>query len=345
MEFLKPNKLNKGDIIGIVSPSWGGPGKFPHIFDSGIEVLKEWGLKIKEFSNTRADAQFLYENPKLRAEDVNNAFADKEVKAIITSIGGDDSVRILPFLDKVIIRNNPKILMGFSDTTTLLTFCNQIGLVTFHGPSIMAGFSQMKNYPESIKLVKDFLFSTHTSYNYELFKFYSEGYPDWGEKDNTGKIKPKKENLTGWKWIQGNKKVQGQLFGGNIEVLEFLKETEYWPSPDFWNGKILFLETSEEKPTADQVKYMLRNYGMQGIFDKINGMIFGRNMYYSDEEKKNLDEFILNLLKIEFKHPDLPVVTNIDFGHTDPQFIMPLGVKAEIDCMKKTIKLCENALN
>lgn len=135
--------------------------------------------------------------------------------------------------------------------------------------------------------------------------------------------------------MQGEGKIQGELFGGCIEVFEMLKNTPFWPAEDFWRGKILFLETSEDKPTPDMVKCMFRNYGMQGIFDKIAALIVGRPREYSEREKTELDEKILNVIRIEFKNEKLPIVTNMDFGHTDPQWIMPLGIKAEINCQKK----------
>src|SRR3989344_4764224 len=111
--MIKPAKLKKGDVIGIISPSWGGPNVFPHIYENGLKNLKTLGFEIKEFPTARGDAKYQYQNPKVRAEDVNAAFADKEVKGIITSIGGDDSVRILPFLVKKVFFIIPKFLLAF----------------------------------------------------------------------------------------------------------------------------------------------------------------------------------------------------------------------------------------
>src|SRR3989344_2021892 len=149
MQFIKPNRLQPGDTVAVVSPSWGGPSLFPNIYESGISTLKDkLGLKIKEYPTARMNTEELYKNPKIRATDINNAFADTEVKAIFSTIGGEDSVRILPFLDERIILSNPKIIMGYSDTSTLLQNLNRIGLVTFHGPSIMSGFAQAGNLPE-----------------------------------------------------------------------------------------------------------------------------------------------------------------------------------------------------
>src|SRR3989344_4296807 len=109
MNYKKPTKLKQGDTVAIVSPSWGGPSVFPHVYENGLKILTEWGLKIKEFPTARMDSTFLRENPQVRAKDINDAFADPEVKAIFASIGGNDSVRTVPFLDKDIIYRNPKI--------------------------------------------------------------------------------------------------------------------------------------------------------------------------------------------------------------------------------------------
>ncbi|MCE7749328.1 MAG: LD-carboxypeptidase [Candidatus Heimdallarchaeota archaeon] len=345
MKIIKPKKLQKGDTIGIISPSWGGPNSFPHIYDEGISVLKEMGFQIKEFPTTRAEPEFLYNNPELRATDVNEAFQDEEVSAIIASIGGDDSIRLLPFINEDVIKSNPKIVMGYSDTSILLTFANQLGLVTFNGPSIMAGFSQMRNFPNAIEHVRDMISNTFETYEYQPYNEYVDGYPDWGNKENTGKINEKQTEYLQWNWLQGTSKVEGELFGGCIEVLEFMKGTDYWPEKEFWKGKILFFETSEEKPSPDNVKYMLRNYCVQGIMENIKGILFGRARDYNTIEKEELERLILNVLKKEFGYTDIPIVTNMDFGHTDPQFIMPLGCKLEIDCDKKKISLLESPVS
>lgn len=339
---IKSNKLQKGDTVAVLSPSKGLPSKFPHIFDNGIKILEEkFGLRIKEFPTARMDATKLYENPKIRAEDINNAFFDKDVKAIFTSIGGDDSIRILKYIDTEIVRNNPKIFMGYSDTASLTTFFNQLGLVTFNGPSIMAGFSQMTSFAESEKHIKEVLFSNPDGYEYKPYSNWSNSYKDWSKKEYVGQVNEIKKN-TGWNWIQGESLVTGELFGGCIEIFEMLNGTEYWPKQDFWNGKILFTETSEEKPSPDYVKYALRNYGIQGIFDRIKAILVGRARDYTDEEKKQLESNIVDVVSKEFNHPEIPIITNMDFGHTDPQLILPLGIKAEIDCHNKKFRLTEN---
>lgn len=135
MSFIKPKKLKQGDTIAIVSPSWWWPSRFPDVYEYWISALKKLWFKIKEFPSAKMDADFLYNNPEFRAKDINDAFRDSEVNWIIASIWWDDSVRILPFLDVEIIKNNPKFLMWYSDTTTLTTYLNQLWLVTFNWPA------------------------------------------------------------------------------------------------------------------------------------------------------------------------------------------------------------------
>jgi len=342
--YKKPEKLKKGDTVAIVSPSWGGPSVFPHIYENGLQILREWGLKIKEFPTARMDAAFLRANPKVRARDINEVFADPEVKAIFASIGGNDSIRILPFVDQEVISSNPKILMGYSDISTIHILANLKGLTTFYGPAIMAGFSQMESLPESFKLhVPEILFEPKESYEYKPYQKYCDGYPDWANKENTGKTNPLKLN-DGWHWLQGKGRVQGELFGGCIEVLEMMKATDFWPLRDFWKGKIFFLETSENKPLIHFIDHVLRNYGMLGVYDKISGFIFSRARDYSDNEKKELEEKIISIVAKEFYKPNLPIIANFDVGHTDPQLVLPLGVKTEIDCEARRIRLVESWL-
>ena len=265
MKYLKPAKLKSGDTVAIISPSWGGPSVFPHIYENGLKVLREkFGLKINEYPTARESADKLYNNPKLRARDINDAFADKEVKAIIASIGGDDGIRVLPYLNKRLILKNPKIFMGYSDTSTFNMYLNQLGLVTFNGPAVMAGFSQMENFPDYINHVNNVIFKASNKYEYKPYSEWVMKYPDWSKKENTGKVEEKKKNDS-WHWIQGNSVIKGELFGGCIEIVTMLKGTRFWPKPEFFKGKILFLETSEDKPSPEIVKYELRKSSAQAF--------------------------------------------------------------------------------
>ena len=337
--------MKPGDTVAVISPSAGGPFRFPHVYEAGLASLRALGLVPIDMINTRTDGKVLHDNPEQRADDLNQAFADSTVRGIFASTGGDDSVRILPYLDTETILQHPKVLMGLSDVTTLLAYLSSLGLVTLYGPNVMVGLAQMTSLP------KDFMHHLHTmltadtqGYEYHPYSCWSDGYPDWREIANAMAVKSPTPNDHGWRWLQGRGVTSGSLWGGCIEVLEMMKGTAFWPSQDFWNGKVLFLETSEEKPSFRQVKYMLRNYGMQGVFDRSRGLLIGRARDYTKDEKSKLEQTIVDVVGGEFRRPDLPVVANMDFGHTDPQLVLPLGITVEIDCDRKRITLRKSAL-
>lgn len=343
-DFQKPLRLSPGDKIAVLSPSWGGPSLYPDVFDMGLSQIRDLlGVRIQEYPTTRMNPSELHGNPRLRADDVNAAFADPSVRAIIASIGGDDSVRLLPHLDASLIKSNPKILMGYSDTTILLTYANYLGLVTFNGPSIMAGFAQTKTLPPQFAAhVRQMLSEPSADSAYAPYAERVVKSQRWGVESYTAALEYAPNS--GWRWLQGNSVTQGRLFGGCISVLEFLKGTEWWPKPAFWQDKILFLETSEEKETPEQVARMLRNYGMQSIFDQLSGLLFARPELYTLEERETLFEAIVGVIAGEFGRSDLPIVAEMDFGHEAPQFILPLGVKAEIDCRHQSFRLVESCV-
>ncbi len=341
LTYRRPRALTPGDTVAVLSPSWGGPHSFPHIFERGLATLRGWGLTIKEYPSTRMDATQLRSNTRQRVADIHDAFMDPQVAAIIASIGGDDSMLLLPHLDAALIGRHPKILLGYSDTTTLLTFAHMQGMVTFHGPSVMSGLAQLTSHPTAHRThVHDMLFAHKSAYTYQAARHYSDGYIDWADSQQRIDVLPTQFSR-GWQFLQGKGVHRGQLYGGCIEVLEFLKGTPYWPAPDFWYDKLFFLETSEEKPSITDITRWLRNYGLQGIFHKIAGLMFGRAKDYTLSEQIALDAAILHVVRDEFGAHDLPIVTHVDIGHTEPQWIVPLGVMAHIDCHDQKISLVE----
>lgn len=133
----------------------------------------------------------------------------------------------------------------------------------------------------------------------------------------------------------------GQLWGGCIEVLDMMNGTLAWPGKDFWNDKILFFETSEDKPTPSQIGFVLRNWGMQGILPKLKGLLVARPKSYTDDEKAELDNEIKRIVVDEFECEELNIVTNMDFGHTDPRHLLPLGIDMKIDPVEERMIFTE----
>jgi len=345
--MIKPRKLQPGDKVATVSLSWGGPGAVPHRYEIGKKQLQDaLGLVVVEMPHTLKDPDWLHHHPQARAEDLMAAFADLSIKGIISTIGGDDSIRLLPYLDLDIIRTNPKVLMGSSDTTISHLACFKAGLVTFYGPSIMAGFGENGGpFPYMIEAVRKTLFSAEAVGDIAP---NTDGWTverlAWSNPANQTQ-KRKRNPSTGWRFLQGQGVRQGHLLGGCFEVLDWLRGTEFWPEANAWQDAILFLETSEDAPTPEMVKYGLRTYAALGILPRLSGIIFGRPGGEVPIEKfVEYDKVLLQVVADEAGLTDLPLVTGMDFGHTEPGFVLPYGVQAEIDCERHSFGIIENAV-
>lgn len=146
ISLIKPQKLKPGDRVAAVSLSWGGPGAIPHRYEIGKRQFEqEFGIELVAAPNALRDPEWISANPAARADDLMGAFADPDIKGIVSTIGGDDSIRTLKHLDLDIITQNPKIFLGYSDTTVTHLACFKAGIVSFYGTSIMTGFAENGN--------------------------------------------------------------------------------------------------------------------------------------------------------------------------------------------------------
>jgi len=342
--MIKPGKLKRGDKVATISLSWGGAGDLPNRYEAGKKQLQDcFGLEVIETKNALKSSEWLYKNPEARAEDLMEALADKSIKGIISNIGGEDSIRTLPFIDKDIIKNNPKIFLGFSDSTVTHFCFYKSGVTSFYGTSTLVGFAEnggMHQYQKDD--INQTLFSSKVlgQIKPNITGWTSE-HVDWTNPENQN-IKRQLSNSSGWRFLQGSTIVSGELLGGCVEVLEVLKDTDYWVAPMDWNNKIMFLETSEEKMLPDNFRWIMRNYAASGILGNIQGLILARpsdNLYW-----KEYDDILLQIITEEEGLTDLPILTGMDFGHTCPTFTIPYGIKAEINPITKTFSIVENAL-
>lgn len=346
--MIKPQKLSPGDRVATVSLSWGGPGAIPHRYEAGKKQLQdEFGLTVVEMPHTLKDPNWLNRNPQARANDLMTAFSDPTIAGIVSTIGGDDSIRLLPYLDLDVIRSNPKVVLGYSDTTITHLACFKAGLVTFYGPAIMAGFAEnVGMFPYMVESVRKTLFHAepigsiapnNNGWTVEIL--------DWDEPANQAKRR-KLNPATGWRFLQGKGVRRGHLIGGCFEVLDWLRGTDFWPEADAWQDAILFIETSEEAPSPEVVKYGLRTYAALGILQKLSGILFGRpGGQISLEKHAEYDKVLQQVVAEEAGLDDLPLIAGMDFGHTDPMFVLPYGIQAEIDCDSRQFSIIENAVS
>jgi muramoyltetrapeptide carboxypeptidase LdcA involved in peptidoglycan recycling len=346
MNFLKPKRLQAGDTVAAITLSSGLAGIYPHVYETAKRNLEQlFGLNVVTTPHALKDPDWIYNNPEARAEDLHWALDNPKVKGIISMIGGYESVRILPFVNHELIREHPKVFIGFSDTTIQHVAFLNAGVTSFYGPSMMAGIANLGAFPYARESVQTILFDSYIG-ELQAAPFWSETFLDWATPDYANKAHEPLGLQKGedWLWLQGDKKVEGHLIGGCIEVLEMLKATEWWPKPELFQGAVLYLETSEEAPQPATVEYWLRNYASQGILNSISALLFARPCSYTSEMKTQLHDNILKVLK-EVGREDLPVVANMDFGHTAPMMVLPNGCKVAVDAEKKEVRLLEPAVN
>jgi Uncharacterized proteins, homologs of microcin C7 resistance protein MccF len=346
--MIKASALKKGDRVAIVSLSNGMLGEdfCSHNIEIGVKRLVKLGLKPVFMTNARKGISYLKEHPEDRASDFKQAFMDDSIKGVICAIGGDDTYRLLPYLlgDQEFVKavqTHPKLFTGFSDTTINHLMFYQLGLMTYYGPNFICDLAEISN---------NMLLYTETA-----FHMYLEGkqYSDimsseiWYEeridfsRSAIGTERIAHSETRGYELIQGISPFEGRLLGGCLESLydiltsnryedekEICEKYHLFPSLEEWKGKILFIETCEEKPTPDILKKELLTLKEKGIFDVINGVLVGKpqdEAFY--EEYKAVYWEVINNKK-------LPILYNVNFGHATPRCVLPYGVHVKVDTDK-----------
>jgi muramoyltetrapeptide carboxypeptidase LdcA involved in peptidoglycan recycling len=349
MEFRQPEPLKPGDRVAIISPSSGMPFLFPRVYEQGLRRVKEiFNLKIVEFPTARQSPEYLSKNPKARADDINAAFADSSIKGIIATIGGNDQIRILPYLDKEVISANPKVFMGYSDNTNLHLFLWNLGIISYYGGAIMVQFAMgggMQDY--TIESIKRAIFTPPVGQITSASE-YSDADLDWADKQNLGKKCPMYPSQ-GWYWHnKQDNLIEGRLWGGSLEVLDLhLSVKKYLPEPNQLKDTILFLETSEEMPSEGSLYRFISALAELGLLQRFKAilMAYPKAQFCGQLPPEGRDAFISNQQKavksaLKDYEVDLPVIFNLNFGHTDPQIIIPSGVMVKINCQSETIEFC-----
>lgn len=346
ISLIKPRRLQPGDRVAVVSPSWGGPATFPHRYEAGKRQIEEtFGVQVVEMPHTLAPAEYLAKRPEARAGDLMQAFADPNIAGIVAAIGGDDSIRLLPYLDLDVIRKNPKVFLGFSDTTAIHFACAAAGMRSFYGPSIMAGFGEnggMHRY--TIDAVKKAVF---TAEPIGVVQLNDEGWTaehlDWGRPE----LQTQKRAMqppSPPRVLQGAGVATGHLLGGCAEVIEMVKGTAWWPPLDQWRGAVLFYETSEDAPPPQFIRYWLRNFAAQGILKSLSGVLIARADPKGDAHYQDRIEaaFVDCLAEAGLQHT--PVLSGLDFGHTQPMLTLPYGAQAQIDCHNGALTIADTGV-
>ncbi|MFI6337622.1 S66 peptidase family protein [Streptomyces sp. NPDC050535] len=332
-----PPKPSPGDRAAVISPSSGLPGLLPLPYELGLERLREeYGLEPVEYPATRK----MGSTPRERADDIHAAFADPTVKVVITSIGGDDQITVLPLLDRELIRANPKPFFGYSDNTNLLAYLWNAGIVGYHGGSVMCELGRPGAMdPLTAESLRAALF---TSGEYELKPAarWRDVDRDWADPV-TFESEPETRPGSGWSWMNADQAVGGRSWGGCLEIVGQLLMADREISRDLtvYDGGVLFLETSEELPSAEEVFRVLRSMGERGLLQRFSALLMGRPKTWSfecpnspEEGARYATEQRESVLRaLEAYAPGLLTVFDVDLGHTDPQTVVPYGGTISVD--------------
>lgn len=339
--MVKLKKLQKGDKVAILSPSFAAPGRWTHVYELGLQRVREiFELEPIKFPATKKIGASAEE----RTNDLVSAFEDKNIKAVISSLGGNDQITYIKNLPKEPFINNPKPFFGYSDNTHFENFLWLNGIPSFYGGSLFVQFAEQGKMNEyTIKYLKRALFD-EGEMELEASTEYNDIGLDWENPENLSKSRLYEPNV-GWLW-DGKENAEGISWGGCVESIdELLRHGVDIPSLSDFANIILLTETSEEIPSADYVRRVYRALGERGILKRVKGLLVGRPKAWefdkqnSAEQKetyrKQQREMILEIIRKY--NPDIPIVQNLDFGHSDPQISMPYGSKIRIDTQSHKI--------
>ncbi|MGQ4515931.1 LD-carboxypeptidase [Streptomyces sp. DW26H14] len=321
----------------MLSPSSGLPEILPLPFELGLRRLAgDFGLVPVEYPTTRR----MGAGARERAADLHAAFADPTVKAVIASIGGDDQITVLPYLDRELIASHPKPFFGYSDNTNLLAYLWNTGIVGYHGGSVMAELGRPGRMdPLTAESLRAALF---TPGRYELRPAvrFRDRDRDWADPA-TFEAEPETRPAGGWSWWGPERVVEGPSWGGCLEVLSSLlaSDREIGADLSVYDGCVLLLETSEEMPSAAEVYGVLRGMGERGLLGRFPALLMGRPKTWSRQRRTTPAEGARYASEqraaveraLGAYAPGTLAVFDVDLGHTDPQLIVPYGGTIRVD--------------
>lgn len=306
---IKPKALQPGDTVAISSPA--GAVWDEAQIETFTNILKGLGFNVIHGKTLKEKFGYFAGNDDLRANELNELFANKNVKGIFCMKGGWGCARLLDKLDYAVIEKNPKVLIGFSDITTLLiAITAKTGLITFHGPVGNSGWNDFTKlvFTNVVMATKPFEFPINPSHE------------DKPVTINAGKA-------------------SGELVGGNLTVLSALMGSSYLPD---WKNKLLFLEEAKEEPYS--IDRMLTQLKLCGVLNSISGFVFGKCAKCLAEEP--LKAFTFHEVIMQHIKPlGIPAFYGAMIGHIENKLTVPLGIKATIDAEKGTIVLEESSVS
>lgn len=338
--------------VAIVSLSSGIAGEPSVQFevDIGLRRLREYGLNVRFMPHAMKGIDYVKAHPEKRAEDLLAAFRDPDIDMILCTIGGDDTYRLLPSLfdhGKLADAVTDKVFLGFSDTTINHLMLHKVGLRTFYGQAFLPDLCELG--PEMLPYTRAYFEELIETGAIREIRPSALWYAEREEfsPDLVGQALPPRPNQ-GFELLQGAPVFSGKILGGCIDSIydmfdggryadmpELCQKYHLFPDAEDWRGRILLLETSEEKPSPEKYRRALQYLKDTGVFSAVSGVLAGKPMdeTYAAEYKELLTEVIAQ--------PTLPVVFNLNIGHAMPRCIMPFGREAVVDAEQQIIRFNE----
>lgn len=335
-EIVIAPKARAGDKVAVLSPSFAAPGFAPAVHEQAMDRLVEvTGLVPVEYPTTR----LLDAPPQARAADLDAAFGDPEIRAVLATIGGEDQITVIPYLDPTLVRADPKPFLGYSDNTNLLNWLWVNGVAGFYGGStqVHLGPGPGVDAVHGASLRAALLTGERLEVT-EPGESEDFGH-DWKDPRALTSFGDR-EPTQAWTWAGPERVVTGRTWGGCVEVLQWLLSAGRFPlAVDSLTGGVLLLETSEELVPAREVGWILRSLGERGVLGAVDAVLLARAATSSFERRPSASERVglraeqrdVALDVIARYNPDAVVVVGIPFGHTRPQWIMPFGGTVTVD--------------
>ena len=338
--------------IAIVSLSSGILGE-PFVrfeADIGLRRLEAYGLNVQFMPHALRGLDYIKAHPEKRAEDLLRAFRDPEIDMILCAIGGDDTYRLLPYLfedDALASAASSKVFLGFSDTTVNHFMLHRVGLRSFYGQAFLPDICELgpEMHPYTRRYFEELIRTGRIREITPSDVWYSERKAF--SPDQVGVPLAPLPNR-GFERLQGPAVFSGEILGGCVDSMYDMfdgerypdmpvlcKKYHLFPDQEEWRGRILLLETSEEKPSPEKYRRALGFLKARGVFDAVSGVLVGKPMdeTYMDDYRRILVEVI--------DRPELSVVFNLSVGHAMPRCIVPFGVAATVDADRSVIRFAE----
>ena len=331
---MKANRLNDNLTIGVFSSSSPISATVPVRYNRGKEYLKSKGIVVVDGKLFGKQDYYRSGSIKERADEFNELLYNDEVQVVMASIGGNNTNSILPYIDYEYLKNHPKIIIGYSDTTALLLgIYAKTGLITFYGPALASSFGEFPPFVDwTFNNFKSVIFDDFTlPYTYKMPSVWTDEFINWSQQDR-GKAEYKNS------WVSVIPGIcRGRLIGGNLNTMEGFFGTEYMP--EIKSGDILFIEDSlKDACTIERSFSMLK---LAGVFEKVSGIILGKHEKFDDNETgRKPYEILLEVLG----DCNIPFLAEFDCCHTHPMFTLPIGCEVELDATNKQLTLIENPL-